>query len=123
MCKPGGGGGPFTVSDCEGPDKGTKAARFQYSFLRSGCLLYTYAESRFDLIILSNTLRIMPYPENMLAEVMRILKPDISLIAPAYVHAECRKARIISPPASAARLRAYQKGTQQSYWVFRQRTV
>ena len=42
--------------------------------------------SRFDVVIVSNALHIVPQPEKALAEIRRVLKDDGVLIAPTFTH-------------------------------------
>jgi len=77
-----------------------------------------YENGSFDLVIVSNTLHIMPQPEKALAEIKRVMKPDGLLIAPTFAHAGSRKAVLFSPLASVAGFRAYQKWTQESFCRF-----
>ena len=46
-----------------------------------------YADSSFDVAIVSNALHIVPEPEKALAEIRRVLKDDGVLIAPTFTHA------------------------------------
>ena len=46
-----------------------------------------YANQSFDVVIVSNALRIVPQPEKALAETKRVLKDDGVLIAPTFTHA------------------------------------
>ncbi len=47
-----------------------------------------YAGNSFDVVIVSNTLHIVPQPEKSLREIKRVLKDDGVLIAPTFTHAE-----------------------------------
>jgi len=46
-----------------------------------------YANQSFDVVIVSNSLHIVPQPEKALAEIRRVLKDDGVLIAPTFTHA------------------------------------
>ena len=46
-----------------------------------------YADQSFDVVIVSNALHDVPYPEKALAEIRRVLKDDGVLIAPTFTHA------------------------------------
>lgn len=52
-----------------------------------------YGSETFDAVVISNALHIMPYPEQALAEIRRVLKPDGLLFAPTFVHGEGRGVR------------------------------
>ena len=45
-----------------------------------------YADSSFDVVIVSNALHIVPNPEKALEEIKRVLKADGVLIAPTFTH-------------------------------------
>lgn len=46
----------------------------------------TYPDRRFDAVIISNALHIMPHPEKALSEIHRVLKNGGMLIAPNFTH-------------------------------------
>lgn len=46
-----------------------------------------YANQSFDVVIVSNSLHIVPQPEKALQEIKRVLKDDGTLIAPTFTHA------------------------------------
>ena len=46
----------------------------------------SFPDQRFDAVIISNALHIMPDPETVLKNIRRVLKPGGSLIAPNYTH-------------------------------------
>ena len=46
-----------------------------------------YADESFDVVIVSNSLHIVPQPEKALAEIRRVLKDGGVLIAPTFTHA------------------------------------
>ena len=46
-----------------------------------------YADTSFDVVIVSNALHIVPHPEKALAEIRRVLKDDGVLVAPTFTHA------------------------------------
>ncbi len=49
-----------------------------------------YGSETFDAVVISNALHIMPHPEQALAEIRRVLKPEGLLFAPTFVHGEGR---------------------------------
>lgn len=78
----------------------------------------SFPAAGFDAVILANALHIMPEPEKALAEAKRVLKPGGVLIAPTFVHAESRKAAVLSRLMSLTGFRAYSKWTEKSYHAF-----
>lgn len=65
--------------------QGIKSKKLHFSVQDMFCL--PYADSSFDVVIVSNALHIVPNPENALAEIRRVLKDDGVLIAPTFTHA------------------------------------
>lgn len=49
---------------------------------------------RYDVVVISNALHIMPHPEKALAEIHRVMKPGGLLFAPTFVHGEGRGFRL-----------------------------
>lgn len=45
-----------------------------------------YPDASFDVVLIANTLHIMPEPEKALAEIRRVLKPEGILLAPTFVY-------------------------------------
>ncbi len=77
-----------------------------------------YGAERFDIVIIANTLHIMPEPERALKEIGRVLKTDGLMIAPTFVHAQNKMAGIRSRLMSLTGFRAYHKWAHQSYVRF-----
>ena len=94
---------------------GTAGVRFTVQ----NALDLKFPSNCFDIVIIANTLHIMPEPEKALREISRVLKPDGKLIAPTFVHADSKKAAILSKLMSSfTGFRAYHKWTGQSYHAF-----
>ena len=62
-----------------------RSAKLHFSVQDMFCL--PYADQSFDVVIVSNALHVVPYPEKALAEIRRMLKDDGVLIAPTFTHA------------------------------------
>ena len=62
------------------------SAKLYFSVQDMFCL--PYADESFDVVIVSNALHIVPQPEKALAEIHRVLRDDVVLIAPTFTHAE-----------------------------------
>ena len=77
-----------------------------------------YDAGSFDVVIIANTLHIMPQPERALAEIKRVLSPEGVLIAPCFVHSQNKKAELLSKVMSLSGFKAYHKWTEQSYEEF-----
>ena len=56
-------------------------------FFEQDMFRLSYADWSFDVVIVSNTLRIVPQPEKALAEIRQVRKDDGVLIAPTFTHA------------------------------------
>ena len=77
-----------------------------------------YTVNSFDTVIIANALHIMPEPGKALAEIRRVLKPEGLLFAPTFIHAESRKAMLLSLFMSLTGFRTYHKWTFESYQAF-----
>lgn len=53
-----------------------------------------YAPQSFDIVLIANALHIMPKPEKALLEIRKVLTPDGILLAPTFVHAQGKTARL-----------------------------
>lgn len=93
---------------------GIKNVRFS---VQNACAL-PYDAGSFNIVIIANTLHVMPRPEKALAEIKEVLVADGYLIAPTFVHAGSKKAAFLSRLMSLTGFRAYHKWTQQSYCQF-----
>lgn len=93
---------------------GTAGVRFTVQ----NALDLKFSSNYFDIVIIANTLHIMPEPEKALREISRVLKPGGKLIAPTFVHANSKKAAILSKLMSFTGFRTYHKWTGQSYHAF-----
>ena len=65
--------------------QGVQSSKLHFSVQDMFCL--PYADSSFDVVIVSNALHIVSKPEKALAEIKRVLKADGVLIAPTFTHA------------------------------------
>lgn len=65
--------------------QGVCSSKLHFSVQDMFCL--PYADSSFDVVIVSNALHIVPNPERALTEIRRVLKDDGVLIAPTFTHA------------------------------------
>ncbi len=77
-----------------------------------------YDEESYDVVIIANTLHIMPQPEKALAEIKRVLTTEGYLIAPTFVHAGSKKAAVLSRLMTLTGFRAYHRWTQSSFRQF-----
>lgn len=80
-----------------------------------------YEDKRFDCVIISNALHIMPEPEHALQNIRRVLKDDGVLIAPTFTHAENgRSGRMKAALMELLGFHAYHKWTEHGYCAFLQ---
>ena len=78
-----------------------------------------YEDKRFDCVIISNALHIMPEPELALKNIRRVLKDDGVLIAPTFTHAENeRSGKVKAALMEMFGFHAYHKWTEQEYCAF-----
>ena len=62
-----------------------------------------YEDDSFDVVIIASALHVIPYPERVLSEIKRVLRPDGVLIAPNFIHDNKKKAsELCSKVISAA---------------------
>ena len=78
----------------------------------------TYENNSFDIVIISNTLHILPEPERALSEIKRVLTVQGCLIAPTFLHADSMKAVVWSKIMTLAGFRAYHKWNYKTYLQF-----
>ena len=64
------------------------SAKLHFSVQDMFCL--PYADSSFDVVIVSNALHVVPHPEQALREIRRVLKDDGVLAVPTFTHGENR---------------------------------
>ncbi len=72
----------------------------------------------YDVVIIANALHIMPEPEKVLGEIRRVLKEKGILIAPTFVHAQNRKAAVLSRIMGVVGFHAYHRWTQRTFHQF-----
>ena len=68
--------------------KAPHSARLHFSVQNAEAL--PYGPESFDAVVIANALHVMPHPEQVLAELYRVLKPEGLLFAPTFVHRERR---------------------------------
>lgn len=86
--------------------------------VQDACKL-SYEDERFDCVIISNALHIMPNPELVLNNIRRVLKNDGVLIAPTFTHADSDKLGIIKAALMERfGFKAYHKWTERKYCDF-----
>ena len=64
--------------------KGRNPKNLRYEWANASRL--PYPDGSFDVVIISNALHVIPEPENVLAQIRRVLKPKGILIAPNFIH-------------------------------------
>ena len=77
-----------------------------------------YDKESFDTVIIANALHVMPEPEKVLCEIKRVIKKGGYLIAPTFIHAQNKKAALLSKLMSLTGFRAYHKWSAGSYCGF-----
>ena len=56
------------------------------TFQREDASFLSFDDSTFDVVIIANALHVIPFPEKVLKEIDRVLKPEGVLIAPNFIH-------------------------------------
>ena len=77
-----------------------------------------YANETFDVVIISNALHIMPYPEKALSEIRRVLKKDGILIAPTFTAAGSIGGRLRIRIMELSGFQVFPKWTPEGYMKF-----
>lgn len=77
-----------------------------------------YAPNRFDAVVISNALHIMPYPERAMKEIRRVLKPDGLLFAPTFVHGENAGFRLRVKLMELVGFHTYHKWSEEEFVSF-----
>ena len=78
----------------------------------------TYDDGRFDAVIISNALHIMPNPEMALANIRRVLKDDGLLIAPTYLRSARLSEKLKVFIGMLIGFKTYSKWTEKEYLGF-----
>lgn len=65
-----------------------RKSSFRLHFSVQDATKLPYAPDSFDAVVIANALHIMPHPEEALAEIRRVLKPEGKLYAPTFVLGE-----------------------------------
>ncbi len=77
-------------------DKARKAGANNIDFHVCSCYELPFSDNDYDAVIISNTLHIMKHPEKALAEAGRLLKDNVKLIVPTFMHGETLTSSLIS---------------------------
>lgn len=77
-----------------------------------------FDDNSFDVVIASNVLHLLFFPEKALSEIHRVLKPSGKAILPTFCHAENFKSRIVSSFMGFFKFRAQNKWPLVSFESF-----
>lgn len=77
-----------------------------------------FKDNSFDVVIASNVLHLLFFPEKALAEIGRVLKPGGKAILPTFCHAQNFKSRISSSFMGMFNFKAQNKWTLESFELF-----
>ena len=75
----------FAEAMVEEARKQTPPEQAQLSFSVQDATDLTYPGQSFDVVVIANALHVMPYPEQALEEIRRVLKPEGRLFAPTFI--------------------------------------
>jgi ubiquinone/menaquinone biosynthesis C-methylase UbiE len=95
-----------------------KPAPGNVTFSVQDAMALTYAPGRFDAVIISNALHILPDPVLALENIRRVLKEDGLLIAPTYARTGGAVEWVQSALMGLAGFRTYTKWTPETYCAF-----
>lgn len=77
-----------------------------------------YGPETFDVVVISNALHIMPYPDQALAEIRRVLKPGGILLAPTFLHGRGAGFRLRVHLMELAGFRTFHEWNEQEFVEF-----
>ena len=78
----------------------------------------SYANEKFDCVLIANALHIMPNPECAMKEIYRVLKPNGTLLAPNFLWTEGKERKIIKTLMSVLGFKMYQEWNKNQFEDF-----
>ena len=78
----------------------------------------SFANEKFDCVLIANALHIMPKPDLAMKEIYRVLKPNGTLLAPTFLWTEGKKRNIIKALMSIFGFKMYQEWGKNQFKDF-----
>ncbi len=78
----------------------------------------SYANEKFDCVLIANALHIMPKPDEAMKEIYRVLKSDGILFAPTFLWKEGKQRKIIKSLMSISGFRMYKEWNKNQFEDF-----
>ncbi|MDY5741583.1 MAG: class I SAM-dependent methyltransferase [Lachnospiraceae bacterium] len=78
----------------------------------------SFADGKFDCVVIANALHIMPKPYKAMKEIYRVLKSDGILVAPTFLWKEGRRRKIIKKMMSILGFRMYHEWDKKQFEDF-----
>ena len=78
----------------------------------------SFANEKFDCVLIANALHIMPKPNEAMKEIYRVLKPKGTLFAPTFLWKEGKQRKMIKRLMSISGFKMYQEWNKQEFEDF-----
>lgn len=78
----------------------------------------SFANEKFDCVLIANALHIMPKPDEAMKEIYRVLKPDGILFAPTFLWKEGKQRKLIKSLMSISGFKIYQEWDKNQFEEF-----
>ena len=78
----------------------------------------SYANEKFDCVLIANALHIMPKPDEAMKEIYRVLKPDGILFAPTFLWKEGKQRKLIKSLMSISGFKMYKEWNKNQFEDF-----
>lgn len=88
------------------------------AFEKADATALSYANEKFDCVLIANALHIMPNPDYAMKEIHRVLKPDGILFAPTFLWKEGKQRKIKKTFMSIFGFKMYQEWNKEQFEKF-----
>jgi ubiquinone/menaquinone biosynthesis C-methylase UbiE len=84
-------------------------------------VIWIFSDNQFDVVIISNALRILPDPKQVVSEIKRVLRDGGRIIAPTFMHKSGLKSQLFSRLGRIFGFKAYHRWNEKNYCEFLQK--